>query len=152
MGAQDGNRSKMLPKLADIADAIASGHTTLAEVAAAHGIATHTLQSRMSYAGWGADGLPNTGTKPIVLLPLVGDESLDWQDDAECGEGGADWFAEDTAGISEAKAICAHCNVRAQCLDWTLRIEDGKSLVHRYGVYGAMSRSERARLADEGAA
>ena len=48
--------------------------------------------------------------------------------------------AEREAREAAAKAICADCEVRVECLEWSLEIEEP------HGVWGGLSESERRRL------
>jgi WhiB family redox-sensing transcriptional regulator len=66
-----------------------------------------------------------------------------WQRDALCSEPGyrdADFFPDRGASTGEAKAICARCLVRAECLDYALRAGV------RHGVWGGLSEHERRRM------
>jgi WhiB family transcriptional regulator, redox-sensing transcriptional regulator len=72
---------------------------------------------------------------------------MSWQDRAACA--GLDvqlFFAQDSKRSQEreireakAKAICALCPVRAQCLDYALK----NSI--RHGIWGGLNKEERAR-------
>lgn len=72
---------------------------------------------------------------------------MSWQDRAFCaGRDGQVFFAPDGERPPErelreasAKAICARCPVRAQCLDYALT----KSIKH--GIWGGLNSEERAR-------
>lgn len=57
--------------------------------------------------------------------------------------------------VAEAKAICAECPVRSDCLDYALAVEatTGRGWVGRYGVWGGLTAQERKALTRrEGAA
>lgn len=47
---------------------------------------------------------------------------------------------KDTAGKARAKAICAACPVKSQCLEIALRSRE------RWGVWGGLDEDERRRL------
>jgi WhiB family transcriptional regulator, redox-sensing transcriptional regulator len=64
--------------------------------------------------------------------------SLDWQERARCAGAGLDLFFPDGGDTRRAKAFCAGCQVRDQCLAYGLE-ED-------HGVWGGLNRAERARL------
>ena len=49
------------------------------------------------------------------------------------------FFADDSESIAAAKAVCARCPVREQCLDFALQ---GR----HYGIWGGLTDKERARL------
>ena len=50
------------------------------------------------------------------------------------------FFPEKGGSAREAKAVCARCPVRAQCLEYALAHDE------RYGVWGGLSERERHRL------
>jgi WhiB family transcriptional regulator, redox-sensing transcriptional regulator len=76
----------------------------------------------------------------VRLLHLLG-ELEPWQLDAACREHpGVDYFPERGASTKEARAVCAGCLVRAECLDYALRIGT------KHGIWGGMSERERRRL------
>jgi len=60
-------------------------------------------------------------------------------DDAACVEVGTEFFFPDMGESNrDAKAICAPCPVRAQCLAF--------GMGEAYGVWGGLSEKERRRL------
>ena len=64
-----------------------------------------------------------------------------WREQAAClGVDTAVFFPDSDAAADEAKAICAICPVRTECLEWALssRQEDG--------VWGGLTDNERRRL------
>ena len=64
-----------------------------------------------------------------------------WRDDAACtGLDTSMFFPASDAEAGPAKAVCASCPVRDQCLEWAMatRQEDG--------VWGGMTDNERRRL------
>jgi WhiB family redox-sensing transcriptional regulator len=66
--------------------------------------------------------------------------SGDWREAAACrGEDPERWFphASAHAGIADAKAVCAGCVVRTECLQW--------AIVQRmkHGVWGGLTETER---------
>jgi WhiB family transcriptional regulator, redox-sensing transcriptional regulator len=81
----------------------------------------------------------------IARLPRPLTEIWDWQRDAACRDlDSAMFFHPDgERGVSRerreerAKAICAGCPVRAQCLEHSLRVEEP------YGIWGGMAETER---------
>jgi WhiB family transcriptional regulator, redox-sensing transcriptional regulator len=75
--------------------------------------------------------------------------SNDWQDEGSCRHADADLFfppfdVEPTAARiareNAAKAVCAECPVRIECLEWALTADEP------YGVWGGYSESERREL------
>lgn len=71
-----------------------------------------------------------------------------WQNQAACS--GCDteaWFTgSDHVGSATARAICASCPVRAECLALALHTEQGLSAATRFGLYGGHSPAQRAAL------
>jgi WhiB family redox-sensing transcriptional regulator len=65
-----------------------------------------------------------------------------WRDDSECLRyaGIVDFFPARGESADAAKAICASCGVRPQCLDFSLRMK----IVH--GVWGGLDERERRRV------
>lgn len=78
-------------------------------------------------------------------LPLPLYENYEWQEKSACrGMDSGVFYLEDNARgakkaklIQEAKKICATCEVREQCLEYALEIQEP------YGVWGGMSEEER---------
>jgi WhiB family redox-sensing transcriptional regulator len=66
----------------------------------------------------------------------------DWRDEAECVRhpGVADFFPERGASLREAKAVCAVCPVRPECLEYAMQWN------HLSGVWGGLSERERRQL------
>lgn len=61
-----------------------------------------------------------------------------WMDDAACAGQGTDrYFASNTAA---AKATCAECSVKSECLEWALPDES------LFGTWGGTSHLERRVL------
>ena len=69
-----------------------------------------------------------------------------WTDSAVCREVGGDlWFQEFEGDRAYAKSVCDVCKVRAQCLDYAMRIESGGGNWLRVGIYGGTTPNERRR-------
>jgi WhiB family transcriptional regulator, redox-sensing transcriptional regulator len=70
----------------------------------------------------------------------------DWRDDALCAQTDPEVFhpvvkgSGSTKQAMQAKAICARCDVRTQCLEYALSADE------RYGVWGGLSESERRKF------
>lgn len=65
----------------------------------------------------------------------------DWDHRAACrGADTAMWFPDPKEPAEAAKAVCAGCPVRDECLDYALASRQ------RFGVWGGMSEQERRRL------
>jgi WhiB family redox-sensing transcriptional regulator len=66
----------------------------------------------------------------------------DWREEAECVHHAAevDFFPERGASVREAKAVCAGCPVRAECLEYAMQFN------HLSGVWGGLSERERRQL------
>lgn len=73
-----------------------------------------------------------------------------WMADAACAEVDPDLFFQDSSGPARtktdrmAKGICEGCEVRLECLAYTLKNEALTS--RRYGVAGGMTPIERSKL------
>lgn len=90
--------------------------------------------------------------RPSVALDVarpVWEEDTGWQQDAACRGADANLFfapphqetKEERQGReSQAKAICARCPVRRQCLDHALATREP------YGVWGGLNEIERREL------
>lgn len=75
----------------------------------------------------------------LMLVEL--DEDAAWMDDALCAQTDPEAFFPDKGGSTRAaKAVCAACPVRQQCLDY--------ALAHREtsGIWGGLSALERRAL------
>jgi WhiB family redox-sensing transcriptional regulator len=76
-----------------------------------------------------------------------------WRDDARCATVGPDVMYPGGSGYeaavqtAEAKAVCAHCPVTAQCLELALRLEGDATAAYRGGVWAGTTPIERANLA-----
>lgn len=62
-----------------------------------------------------------------------------WMENAHCTGSDADlWFSSNPYEIEQAKKVCRHCPVRAQCLKFALDSDE------RNGVWGGESSYQRA--------
>jgi WhiB family transcriptional regulator, redox-sensing transcriptional regulator len=78
---------------------------------------------------------------PRLSATLLNTADTDFFDDASCRDAGTDVFfpvSESQAG--PAKAICAVCPVREECLEYALETRPGD------GVWGGLTATERHRL------
>ena len=85
-----------------------------------------------------AAAIPDTLTRPAA-----------WKDLAVCTAEDPDFFFPskgDVAGIDDARMVCAGCPVRLDCLEDALQAEGGRSVQHRYGVYGGLGPKQRYNL------
>ena len=71
---------------------------------------------------------------------------IDWMLDAACRDLDPDFmFPDNSAGVNQAKAVCATCHVRDDCLHYAL---DNRI---NHGVWGGVSeRGRRALLRTKG--
>lgn len=77
-------------------------------------------------------------TKLIEELFL---DDLSWQDAAGCRGADQDlFFPERGASTRKAKAICAACPVREECLEFAIRHGE------RFGIWGGLSERERRKI------
>lgn len=75
------------------------------------------------------------------LIEALAIGELAWQDYANCRGADADlFFPERGASTRKAKAICAECDVRAECLDYAIEIGE------KFGIWGGMSERERRKV------
>ena len=69
---------------------------------------------------------------------------MTWRDRALCAGSDIDFF---DGPVHTARALCAACPVREDCLDDTMRAEGNAPASRRYGISGGYTSRERARLA-----
>lgn len=79
------------------------------------------------------------------ILDLFGARRPAWQADARCAEYSTDQFFPAEEGstlrhVAKAKAICAGCSVKKECLEYAL--ENGE----HFGVWGGTSERDRRAL------
>jgi WhiB family redox-sensing transcriptional regulator len=73
----------------------------------------------------------------------------DLYDDAACRDMNQAIFYPDGTGAyiyMEAKAICEPCPVRDACLEMAMRVEAGRELGYRHGMFGGLSPRQRWNL------
>jgi WhiB family transcriptional regulator, redox-sensing transcriptional regulator len=90
------------------------------------------------------------GMRTMATLPLLpAGAEMEWQQRGLCrSDDGSVFFApnhfehkpEREAREAKAKAICAGCPVRVQCLDWALSTREP------FGVWGGCSEQERKQI------
>ena len=74
-------------------------------------------------------------------LPGADVEDQSWQERALCAETDPEAFFPEKGGSTrEAKRICTGCEVRAECLEYALTMDE------RFGIWGGLSERERRRL------
>jgi hypothetical protein len=74
-------------------------------------------------------------------LPTVAAVDVSWHEDALCAETDPEAFFPEKGGSTrEAKAICADCPVRAECLGYALATQQ------RFGIWGGASERDRRKL------
>lgn len=72
---------------------------------------------------------------------FVDDGPLAWQQRALCAQTDPEAFFPEKGGSTrEAKAVCAQCDVRSECLEYALEHDE------RFGIWGGLSERERRRL------
>jgi WhiB family redox-sensing transcriptional regulator len=86
----------------------------------------------------------------MATLPLIAaDMETEWQQHGLCRAGDAVIFfppahfehkPERESREAKAKAVCARCPVRLQCLEWALATREP------YGIWGGCSESERKQI------
>lgn len=81
-------------------------------------------------------------TRSLTLTSVPLDADAPWADRAHCLGIDADvMFPEPGEDPAEAKAVCAGCPVRDECL------AHAQAAGERYGVWGGLTADERLRLA-----
>lgn len=71
----------------------------------------------------------------------IEEEVAGWQEHANCLGVDPDlFFPERGASTREAKAVCAVCTVRVECLEYAL------GNAEKFGIWGGMSERERRRI------
>lgn len=78
------------------------------------------------------------------LAIAIDDSDIAWKDDAACRHATdpSIFFPKPGDSVREAKAICAGCPVRSECLDYALRLGE-------HGIWGSTSERERRRIRRE---
>jgi WhiB family redox-sensing transcriptional regulator len=88
-----------------------------------------------------------SSSEPGVIDLALTDQDLTpaWQQDAECVNhaGRVDFFPARGESVRDAKAVCASCPVRSECLEFALRMKVA------HGVWGGLSERERRSLRRE---
>lgn len=75
------------------------------------------------------------------LVGIAYGRDLDWQMDARCAGTDVETFYPEKGGSAKpAKRICSGCDVRADCLEFALDLDE------KFGVWGGRSERERRRL------
>jgi WhiB family redox-sensing transcriptional regulator len=77
---------------------------------------------------------------PTTLEEIVGPRPA-WQASAACRGMGVDLFFPKLGDVNPARAICARCEVRQECLDYIMAAESGAP-----GVWGGTTGLDRRRL------
>ena len=77
-----------------------------------------------------------------LLRPRAGRAGLgEWVHRGRCAEVDPElWFPPRGASDQQAKAVCAGCEVRGQCLAYAMEADE------EHGVWGGLNRAERVRL------
>jgi len=90
--------------------------------------------------------MPPRPTRSLALPAIDHDELVaTWQQYAECVNyaGEVDFFPARGESVRDAKAVCAACPVREECLDFALRTKVA------HGIWGGLSERERRNLRRE---
>jgi WhiB family redox-sensing transcriptional regulator len=78
---------------------------------------------------------------PVALPPAAAPEDLDWRGLALCAEVDPElWFPRKGEPSAPAKLLCGRCDVRAECLEYALEMNE------QFGVWGGLSTKERMAL------
>ena len=80
---------------------------------------------------------------PELFFTDEGAEDLGWQDRALCAQTDPEvFFPEPGHRTSEAKKVCARCEVRAECAEYAL----GNPDLTQSGVWGGLDERDRAAI------
>lgn len=82
----------------------------------------------------------------VTWTPAPDTDSDTWRWQAACAGTPNLMFSENPNAIEAAKSICHGCPVREQCLDEAMRIEGGRTVNSRAGIYGGLTPHERMNL------
>jgi len=75
-----------------------------------------------------------------TMTDLIGD-APEWQERALCAQTDPEAFFPEKGGSTrEAKRICSRCEVKTECLEYSLAHDE------RFGIWGGLSERERRRL------
>jgi len=79
------------------------------------------------------------------VLPIFGnpvdDTLIGWQERALCAQTDPEAFFPEKGGSTrEAKKVCTGCEVRMECLEYALELDE------RFGIWGGLSERERRKL------
>lgn len=84
---------------------------------------------------------------PVAGLPTRPATVTDWKARGLCAQTDPDAFFPEKGGATrDAKAVCAACEVRVQCLEYALDRDE------RFGIWGGTSEFERKKLRKGGKA
>ncbi len=152
-----------LPPAADLVTMLNDG-ATYDDLAEIFECSASTIRTRITNSEL-RDKTPPTTTPTTAPAPTLLVRSLPtWMADARCVDIGPEiFFPEDgvhggkgSGYATQAKAICAHCPVRQDCLNYALDFESGamgtRTSYAAAGVYGGLSPRERIRLLRDRAA
>lgn len=73
-------------------------------------------------------------------------QPVEWQAQAQCARPEVDpeiFFPERGGSSKAARAVCARCEVRPQCLEYALKNKE------QFGIWGGTSERERRRIRKE---
>ena len=87
---------------------------------------------------------------PVTLRALslvMAAEDEDWRDYALCPEiGPGPFFPQKGENTARARAICADCPVRPECLDYALAVEATLPQAEWHGIFGGTVPGERRAI------
>ena len=76
-----------------------------------------------------------------LIRPAGGAGLGEWVHQARCAEVDPElWYPPKGHSGKEAKAVCARCEVRRQCLAYAIEADE------EHGIWGGLNRAERVRL------
>jgi len=144
-------RGEKLPPLHEVAARIKAGESHAA-VAEELGLQPSALAHRLLNGGYRWEtGESETEARRRELKEYLRTRLLThqepWMDDALCKQVDPElWFPEKGQTAAEAKAVCALCSVKAECLQYSLKNRE------RFGVWGAVAERDRRKMLNGDAA
>ncbi len=151
---------KHIPGGGELAAELRAG-ATYTELAEKYGSSRQRISNRVSTSGY--DFLGNNAATPSPTTTSGGTrftfQPQEWTHAAACAEymPGEDWWHPEGYGLAvrhqerAAKAVCAVCPVRLQCLAYALDM-DVVTPYRSEGIWGGMTGPERDKLRKGGAA
>lgn len=137
-------RMSDLPPTSELAARVRDGEP-LKDVARSVDLDPQGLANRLRAAGFMPTGEAERDYRRRLMKEHLATKLLTykepWMQDALCAQVDGDlWFPEKGQSTAEAKAVCGRCDVRAECLEYSLQNKE------RFGVFAGVSERERRKI------